>query len=86
MSKFEEILSKERCEDTLYGKLLTTKLKELPYHRRLRAKHDIDNSMLKYMCIDCVPKKESQSFSPVINTIIQPLQSTPMPFRCNTHH
>ena len=74
MNKIEDKLNKEKCEDTLYGELLTAKLKKLPYHHRLRVKHDIDNIMLKYMCIDCVPEKESQSFSPVINPIAQPSQ------------
>ena len=39
--------------------------------------------MFKYMRIDCVLEKESQSFSPVINTIEQPSQSRPTPFRYN---
>ena len=30
-------------------------------------------------------QKESQGFSAVINTIVQPSQSTPVPFRYNTH-
>ena len=36
------------------------------------------------MCIDSVPEKKSKSFSPVISTILQPSQSTPMQFRYNT--
>ena len=81
MSKVEEKLYKQKCEDTQYGELLTEKFKKLPYHYRLQAKHDIDNIMFKYMFIDCVPEKESQSFSPAIITIVQPSQSTTMPFR-----
>ena len=84
MSKLKVKLRKEKCAGTLYGKLLAAKLKKLPYHHLLRAKHDIDNIMFKYMYINCVPEKESQSFSPVINTIVQPLQRTLMPFRHNT--
>ena len=49
MSKLEENLSKEKREDTLYGEVLTAKLKKLPNHHRLRAKHDIDKTMFKYM-------------------------------------
>ena len=84
MSKLKVKLRKEKWADTLYRKLLTARLKKFPYHHRLRAKHDIDNIMFKYMYINCVPEKEFQSFSPVINTIVQPLQRTPMRFRHNT--
>lgn len=44
MSKLEEKLKKKKkCEDFLHGELKTTKLKKLPYHHQLLAKHDIDN-------------------------------------------
>ena len=84
MSKLDEKLSKEKCEDTLYGELLTAKLKKLPYHHWLPAKHDTDTIMFNYMCIDCAPEKKSQSFSLVIyyctaiakHTYAIPLQHT----------
>lgn len=41
--------AKQKCEETLYGELLVEKLKKLPYETRLRAKHDIDNIMFKYL-------------------------------------
>ena len=76
MNKLEEKLIKEKCKDTLYGELLTAKLKELPCHHWSWAKHDIDNIMFKYMSIDWVPEKESQGLSSVINTIVQLSPST----------
>ena len=56
MSLLEEKLSKEKCEETLYGELLTAKLKKFPHHW-LRAKHDISNIKFKCICIDSVPEK-----------------------------
>ena len=51
MTKTNERFSQPqtKCEDTLYGELLVAKLKKLKYEQRIRAKHDIDNVMFKYM-------------------------------------
>lgn len=51
MKKLREKLSEngKKDDDTLYSELLSTKLRKLSVANKLRAKHDIDNLMFKYL-------------------------------------
>ena len=49
MSKLKEKLNTKKDDDQLYGDLLPTKLRRLSRSSKLRAKHEIDNIMFKYM-------------------------------------
>ena len=50
----EKIVNKKekRCEDTLHGEILASKMKKLPYQTKVRAKHEIDNLMFKYEILE----------------------------------
>ena len=49
MNKLKEKLNSKKDDDQLYGDLLATKLRRLLNSRKLRAKHEINNIMFKYM-------------------------------------
>ena len=49
MNKLKEKLNTKKDDDQLYGDLLPTKLRRLSRSSKLRAKHEIDNIMFKYM-------------------------------------
>ena len=49
MDKLKEKLNSKKDDDQLYGDLLATKLRRLSSSSKLRAKHETDNIMFKYM-------------------------------------
>ena len=49
MNKLKEKLNSKKDDDQLYRDLLATKLWRLSSSSKLRAKHEIDNIMFKYM-------------------------------------
>ena len=49
MNKLKEKLNSKKDDDQIYGDLLATKLRRLLSSSKLRAKHEIDNIMFKYM-------------------------------------
>ena len=49
MNKLKEKLNSKKDDDQLYGDLLATKLRRLSSSSNLRAKHEVDNIMFKYM-------------------------------------
>ena len=49
MNKLKEKLNSKKDDDQLYGDLLPTKLRRLSRSSKLRAKHEIDNIVFKYM-------------------------------------
>ena len=71
--------TEERCEDTIYGELLASKLKKLPYHSKIRAKHEIDNIMFKYEILECTDGKLQQNLSFMQPQMQSPTQSVITP-------
>ena len=65
----------DKCEDTLYGELLTKKLKKLTYNAKLRAKHEIDNIMFNYLSVEFTEQHVS---SPISNQYAMPNQRYPI--------
>ena len=49
MNKLKEKLNSKKDDDHLYGDLVATKLQRLSSSSKLRAKHETDNIMIKYM-------------------------------------
>ena len=52
MNKLKEKLNSKKDDDQLYGDLLANKLRWLRSSSKLRAKHEIDNVMFKYMLLN----------------------------------
>ena len=77
MQKLEEKLFAvgDKCEDTLYGELLTKKFKKLACKAKLRAKHEIDNIMFKYLSVEFTEQHDS---SPIMNQYATPNQRYPI--------
>ena len=52
MNKLKEKLNSKKDDDQLYGDLLANKLRWLWSSSKLRAKHEIDNVVFKYMLLN----------------------------------